>query len=208
MERSLKEDEMIFSFPTEEEMTAAQNICCGKCCLSCETPAAYAWRKRDADLSVLLERAVETELSDTERIIIEEYFYNSKKLVTIAAERGVSSSAAGKTLERAIGKLRDVLKYVIMYQRGIDNESVVPLALSRAAAILRSSRYIGESSGERLLSLRMKEGLSRKSVSEITGISAGRLGYIERDEQDICGEELVKLCDFYNVSTDYIMKGI
>lgn len=208
MERSLKEDEMMFSFPTEEEMTAAQNICCGKCCLSCETPAAYAWRKRDTDLSLLLEKAVETELSDTERKIIEEYFYNSKKLVTIAAERGVSSSAAGKTLDRAIRKLRNVLKYVIMYQRGIDNESIVPLALSRAAAISRASRFEGASLGERLMSLRMKQGISRKAVADITGIHTGRLGNIEHDVQDICGKELLKLCEFYNVSTDYIMKGI
>lgn len=189
-------------------MIAAQNICCGKCCLACETPAAYAWRKRDADLSLLLEKAVATELSETERKIIEEYFYNSKKLITIAAERGISSSAAGKTLERAIGKLRDVLKYVIMYQRGVENESIVPIALSRAAAISRASRYSGDCPGERLLSLRMKEGLSRRAVSEAAGITAGRLRCIERGEQDICGEELLRLCGFYDVSTDYIMKGI
>ena len=208
MERSLEEDEMIFTYPSEEEMEAAQAICCGKCCRVCETPAAYAWRNRDADLSLLLEKAVAAELTHTERKIIEEYFYNSKKLVTIASERGISSSAAGKTLERAIGKLRDALKYVIMYQRGVDNESIVPAAVSRAAAISRASRYAGESSGERLLSLRMKEGLSRRIVSQATGVSPGRLGYIERGEQDICGEELLKLCEFYNVSTDYIMKGI
>lgn len=208
MERSIKEDELIFSFPTEEEMTAAQNICCGKCCLSCETPAGYAWRKRDIDLSLLLERAIETELSETERKIIEEYFYNSKKLVTVARERGVSSSAVGKTLERAIRKLRDALKYVVMYQREIENESVVPLALRRAAAISRASRYKGASLGERLMSLRMREGISRKAISIASGIPAERLGNIERDEQNIRGEELLKLCDFYNVSTDYIMKGI
>ncbi len=208
MERRLVEDEIMFTYPTEEEMVSAQNICCGKCCLSCETPAAYAWRKRDTDLSLLLEKAVESELSDTERRVVEEYFYNSKKLVTIASERGISPSAVGKTLERAVVKLRNVLKYVVMYQRCVTDESVVPLAISRAAAISRASRYKGDCAGERLLSLRMKEGLSRRAVSDVTGVSAGRLGYIERGEQDICGEELLKLCDFYDVSTDYIMKGI
>lgn len=207
MERDITDDEALFTYPTEEEMTAAQAICCGKCCLACETPAAYAWRKRDTDLSLLLEKAVENELSDTERKVIEEYFYNSKKLVSIASERGVSPSAVGKTLERAIGKLRDALKYVIMYQHGVENESIVPASVGRALAISRASRYKSEYFEERLLALRMKSGLSRKAVEKSVGILSSRLRCIELGESDIRAGELIMLSEFYGVSTDYLLKG-
>ena len=207
MERSLLTEEEYFVFPSEEEIQAAQAACCGRCCSACETPAAYAWRKRDIDMSVLLETAVKNELSETERKMIEEYFYNSKKLVTIAAERGVSGVAAGKSLERALEKLRHALKYVVMYQHICADEGVVPLAVRRAAAIAQARRTCGETVGERLLSLRMRENLSRKTVEEILGIEPARLGYIERDEKDIYGAELIMLSGFYGVSADYILKG-
>ncbi len=207
MERSLLTEEEYFVFPSEEEIQAAQGACCGRCCSACETPAAYAWRKRDIDMSVLLETAVKNELSETERKMIEEYFYNSKKLVTIAAERGVSGAAAGKSLERALEKLRNALKYVVMYQHICADESIIPLAVRRAAAIAQARKTGGETVGERLLSLRMRENLSRKTVEEILGIEPARLGYIERDEKDISGAELIMLSGFYGVSVDYILKG-
>ena len=47
-------EEKVFEFIDEEEMKAAQLACCGRVCNRCETPAAYAWRKREVDLAILL----------------------------------------------------------------------------------------------------------------------------------------------------------
>ena len=55
------------TYPDEDEIKAAQLACCGRVCRDCEAPAAYAWRKREVDLALLLEKAIENELTEHER---------------------------------------------------------------------------------------------------------------------------------------------
>ena len=63
MKSNVREEDIIFRYPSKEEIKAAQLACCGRCCDACETPAEYAWRKRSVDLSVLLENAIEKAFS-------------------------------------------------------------------------------------------------------------------------------------------------
>lgn len=201
-----KENELNFVFPSEEEIKAAQLICCGKYCSGCESPAAYAWRKRQVDLSVLLEKAIRNELSGTEHEVVVEHWYNSLNLTQVAEKRSTSVSAVKRALDRATEKLEKVLGYVVCYQNDVCKESVIPLALGRARAIAAARNASGGDSGERLMHLRQSQCVSKKDLSKVTGIKELRIDAIEHGAV-LMSDELIKLSGFYDISTDFILKG-
>lgn len=194
------------TYPSEEEMRTAQHMCCGRVCRECETPAAYAWRKREVDMSLLLEKAIENELTENEKRIVEDRWYKSLSLSQIARNRGISPAAVKHTSERALEKLERVLKYVVFYQRDIIEESIVPAAVGRARLIAASKKLNAYSIGERIKRLRLSRGISLKLFSDSTGIAEKRIAEIE-GEGVLKTEELILISEFFAVSTDYILKG-
>lgn len=194
------------TYPSEEEIRAAQLLCCGRVCKECETPAAYAWRKREVDMALLLEKAIENELTENEKMIVEDRWYNSLSLSQIARNRGISPAAVKRTSERALEKLERVLKYVVFYQRDIMDESAVPVVVGRARVIASAKNLKTNKTGERLKNLRLGMGISLKLLSDATEISEKRLTEIEGDS-NLKTEELILLSEFFAVTTDYILKG-
>ncbi len=201
------EEDIFFTFPDESEIAAAQKLCCGRCCTACEVPAEYAWRKRDVDMSFLLEQAIENELTESEKNTIKDRWYNSLSVAEIASNRGVSTSAVSVTLKRAQEKLYHALNYAVKYQRGITDETVVPLFIERARVIASARHSSGESIAQRLKNLRLSRNLSRASLAKATSVSSGRIEAIESDKTDPDISELVVLCEFFGVTADYIIKG-
>lgn len=57
----------------------------------------------------------------------------------------------------------------------------------------------------RLRDLREDKDLSQKDIGEMLGIQQTVYSRYERGYQNIPVEHLLKLADFYNVSTDYIL---
>ena len=166
----------------------------------------YAWRKRQVDLSVLLEKAIRNELSGTEHEVVVEHWYNSLNLTQVAEKRSTSVSAVKRALDRATEKLEKVLGYVVCYQNDVCKESVIPLALGRARAIAASRNASGGDSGERLMHLRQSQCVSKKDLSKATGIKELRIDAIEHGAV-LMSDELIKLSGFYDISTDFILKG-
>lgn len=193
-------------YPTEEEIRAAQLLCCGRVCKECETPAAYAWRKRDVDMALLLEKAIENELTENEKNVVEDRWYNSLSSSEIARKRGISPAAVKKTSERALEKLERVLKYVVFYQSNIMEESVVPAIVSRARIISSARKMNADDIGLRLRNLRLSRGLTVKTLSKATGIGEKRIEGIESGDMPKT-DELVIFSEFFAVTTDYILKG-
>lgn len=200
-------DENFFTFPDENEIKAAQLACCGRHCTACEAPAEYAWRKRSVDLAILLEGAIENELTALEREAIKEYWYNAKSLTQIAAEKGIAPSTVSVTLERAQGKLKKVLGYAVRYQHDVSSETIIPLALGRARVIAAARNTVGGTPALRILRLRQSQNLSRDALSKATAIPSSRLKRIECATASPDSEELISLSEFFAVSTDYILKG-
>ena len=60
---------------------------------------------------------------------------------------------------------------------------------------------------DRLRILRAKEKITRKVLSEATGISMTQLGYIENWETYISLIYASKLANFYNVSLDFLLNA-
>ena len=193
-------------FPSEDEIKAAQRVCCGRCCNQCESPAEYAWRKRDVDLSFLLERAIKTELTDFEREVITGYWFDSKSITLLAKSRGCSISLISKTLKNGEEKLERVLRYVVMYQENLFEESAVSVILGRARVVSVARNAGSGSSGDRIRQLRQSQSIKPKTLARALGIKTDRLRMLENGaEPDIT--ELLSLSAFFKVTTDYILKG-
>lgn len=193
-------------FPSEEEIKAAQLVCCGRYCKQCETPAAYAWRKREVDMAILLEKAIHNELSKTEREVVIEHWYNSLTQTQIAKKRGTSPAAVKSTIERAKAKIERVLGYAVFYQQNICADSIIPLALGRARVIAAARNAFGGNSGDRLLRLRQSQSLSTDALCAATGIPVNRINSLEEGAVPK-GDELIALSDFFEVTSDFILKG-
>ncbi len=57
----------------------------------------------------------------------------------------------------------------------------------------------------RIKDLREDHDLTQQKVADAIGITQRKYSYIETGTQPLVDEILVKLADFYNVSTDYIL---
>ena len=193
-------------FPSREEIKAAQLACCGRCCTQCESPAEYAWRKRDVDMAILLEKAIANELTPTERETIIDHWYNNESVSQIAEKRGINPSAVKRTLTRAQERLERVLSYAVCYQRMQSDESVVPVVLGRARVIAAARNGIGGTAGDRIIGLRISQNLTREILAQALDITVRRLGQLEENEVP-SGKELAALSNFFDVTTDFILKG-
>lgn len=199
------DSEIFFNYPSEEETKAAQALCCGRVCGACETPTAYAWRKRAVDMSLLLEEAMKNELTVTERETLKAFWFESVSISKIARLRGISSAAVSDTVSRAEEKLKRALRYAVLYQHDtLNEETVLPLAFARARAIAAARNAPSQSAGERVKLLRMSQGLSCAALSRASGIAQSRLKAIEEGKA-IYGDELAILCGFFGITADSLI---
>lgn len=57
----------------------------------------------------------------------------------------------------------------------------------------------------RIRDLREDNDLSQAEVAKIINTTQQQYSKIETGKSDICGEKIIKLAEFYNVSADYIL---
>lgn len=88
------------------------------------------FRKR-LSLTELLTMAVQNELSQAERDAIELYWFKGMSISQAARQLGINRATAGKTLERAKGKLYKSLKYAVMFWIPSQEAKKIPLLLDR-----------------------------------------------------------------------------
>lgn len=196
-----------FSYPTALEIKSAQAACCGKCCLSCETPAAYAWRRRDIDMALLLRRAIDRELTPAEKETTMLFWFENMTVAQIAAKQGVHHSAVSRTLARAKDKLYHALSYVAEYQRSAADETVVHTALRRAAVIAAAREGRADSFAGRLRMLRVAENLSREQLAEGLMLTQARLRALEEGKAQPLADEIISIGAYFKKTTDYLLKG-
>lgn len=193
-------------YPDKDEIKAAQLACCGRHCSACEAPAEYAWRKREVDMSLLLDRAIRKELSESERSVIILHWYEGKSISEISKQNGASIPAVKKALERAQEKLERVLSYAVCYQQNVFSESVIPVVIGRARVISAARNATAGTPGDRIARLRQSQCLTAEALGLATEINPGRIRRIEKGAEPDCGE-LVALSGFFSVTTDFILKG-
>lgn len=193
-------------YPDKEEIKAAQLACCGRHCSACEAPAEYAWRKREVDMALLLERAIRKELTEAERSAVVLHWFDGESITQISQKKGISPAAVKRTLTRAQQKLERVLSYAVCYQQNIISESIVPVVIGRARVIAAARNATGGKTGDRIARLRQSQCLTPEALGLATDIKPSRLIKIEHGAQPD-SREVVALSGFFSVSTDFILKG-
>ena len=58
---------------------------------------------------------------------------------------------------------------------------------------------------ERLIELRKERGLSQAAVAEALNVSLGIICYWETNKSDPTASNIVKIAQFFNVSSDYLL---
>lgn len=171
----------ISSYVGEEEIRAAVKACCGRCCNACESPFEYALRKRNIDLSELLDKAIENELSDNEKSVIKDIYYDNMSSAGVAEKRGISRSTVNATRLRAEKKLYSVLRYVKMYQQDFIGKGCDDL-LSQIAPVTYGKHCSGAGFPKNLRSERLSHNISIEKISDATGINPQRIRDFESGE--------------------------
>jgi transcriptional regulator with XRE-family HTH domain len=62
-----------------------------------------------------------------------------------------------------------------------------------------------DSLGKRLNKLREEKNLTQKQLGIILSVSAAAIGTYENDKKNPPNDTLIKIADFFNVSTDYLL---
>ena len=61
--------------------------------------------------------------------------------------------------------------------------------------------------GKRIQHLRKHHGYTQEHLAEMMGVSIQMISNLELGKKAIRPENLIKLCDVLNVSTDYVLRG-
>lgn len=62
--------------------------------------------------------------------------------------------------------------------------------------------------GNRIKELRKKQNLNQTELGEIVGMSHGGIAGIESGRNNASIDTVIKLCDYFHVSADYLLYGI
>ncbi len=204
----MKNEKIPFTYPTEQEIKAANAVCCGRNCKMCESPTEYAWRKRDVDMCELLRIAMAEQLSDTERKTLELHWFDGISIAEIARRIDINSSAVSRTLDRAERKLHSALRLAVLYQHNLETQpELVPAAVERAAAIEASRRSRPRNFCEEIRKQRTVRNLSRSRAEKFIGLGKGRLAQLENGTSQPKIDEILMLAAFFGVTTDELLKG-
>lgn len=172
-----------------------------------ESMAEYVHRRRTVDLSVLVEDAIQNELTQREREIVTMHYYDCLEVRQIAQQLHVSKSAVSRTLDRAMKKIHRVLRYAVQYQYNLKNVSFLPLAVREATVTAAARRRTVGSFAERLVQARQCENISQDKLSACVQIVPERLARLESGDALPDADEILRLALFFGMTTDQLLKG-
>ncbi len=192
------------TYPSEEEIKIAVRACCGRCCSACETPVEYAWRKRKTDLADILALAMERELTEREREVIKDSYFNEMSAREIADKFGFSRAAAGAVKKRAENKLKKALYYLKIYLADFEQASEDDISIDAQAAILAARQSKEKCAGKKIMNLRYSKGLTLPAASRMTGISEERTAELESGSLPDAAE-IKQICLAYGISYEELL---
>ncbi|MBR6701566.1 MAG: transcriptional regulator [Clostridia bacterium] len=193
------------NYPDEEEIRQAVKACCGRCCVACETPVEYAWRKRETDMALLLDTAIERELTDNERRVIYARYFEDKSVSEIAKELSLAPSSVRETRLRAERKLKKALAYLYMYVTDTVTKPDFEICLDNSFSVLAAKKQTPLKVGARLRNIRVGRALTREKASDVLGIGMERLGRIERGKANPDALEIRRICGVFGVSYEKLL---
>ncbi len=172
-----------------------------------EAPGEYLERKRSRDMQTLIRYIVDNELEGIRKIIFMRVFFEEEKIQDVASSLEICQSNAYKHYEKALKKMRESLKYVVVYLNCCRNDEMTPLESMQKYAFASRKNTSLPAISMRLYRLMEKENVDKKKLCNCIGIDE------EHFSKALCGEVQLTACEisllsgFFRVTTDYILKG-
>lgn len=167
----------------------------------------YILRQRKAELCALVQKVINNELCEQDRLLVRLHWYKGKTKDEIADLVNLDRSTVFRHFERINETIYEKLKYAIEYRYGNDFSSAAKALISTDIKNSLLANPV-EKIGERLAVLRKSQFLSFDELSELTSIKEKRLEALEQSGKEMSVVELKKLSAVFGVSTDYIIFGI
>ena len=187
----------------EQELRAVTKRVCGVHCRNCETPVELTCRQREAEMTNILNMAIENELNEKERRVIYSLYFREKTVPAIAKELGDSERNVRRVKTVAHKKLYQSLKYLHLYLTDLGNDGA--FETDRYLVILKQRYQRPKSCGGRIKQIRLLNRVSRKKLAEISGIGENRLKRIEGEESEASAQEILTLCQVFSLTPNRLL---
>ena len=89
-------------------------------CASCQYSAVLITQEE------ILGAVINNELSETEKLVVKQYWFDGKSFNTIAQTAGMPKETVRRTFEKAKQKIYKNMKYVVLYNYLIDGRNPLP----------------------------------------------------------------------------------
>lgn len=160
-------------------------------------------RIRKIGMSELVDDIIETRLSETQRIFVQEYWFSGKSTAQIARERGVSQANVYRTISRASETITELLTPLVRYYRDLPDVQVAPLFLEEIMGICSARRNKGENIGAQLKSIRMSNAVTPEQTARAMCITVKKLESIENGKAEPTLELLERYSAVFGVHFNF-----
>lgn len=144
-----------------------------------ETLDDCAFRIRNLTTSKIVERLIETELTEPQRRVIKMYFYDEMNTVQIGKALNISQASAYQTIERASNILVRLLTPLIEYQNDIAVTDEIPIKVNGLLKICAAQNSNAKDFATQLRNLRLAYDVSEERLAANLKISEHELAEIE-----------------------------
>ena len=166
----------------------------------------YLLRKRKIELNCLVRHVIESELSETDREIVNFHWYQGNSITDTAKLLGLDHSNVSRRLSKINDIIYDKLKYAIEYRYGKDYSASVKMIIKNKDALCLISEDFS-SPALRIKGLRETQGMTLEDTQKMTGISKTKLEAIEKGKAEISVNDIIRIATAFKTSGDYIIFG-
>ena len=161
-------------------------------------------RKRKAELCALLQKVIQNELNEQDRLLIRLHWYQGKNAQELAETLQLDRSSVYRRIERITNTLFEKMKYALSYR--YDND-FAQTAAHLLGSDLNKELQSQQSAGGTLQRCRKRMCLSTQELGALLGLPDTRVALLETDADTMTVGELRKFMNLYGLSADSLLFG-
>lgn len=161
-------------------------------------------RKRKAELCALLQKVIQNELGEQDRLLIRLHWYQGKNAQELAETLQLDRSSVYRRIERITNTLFEKMKYALSYR--YDND-FAQTAAHLLGSDLNKELQNQQSAGGTLKRCRKRMCLSTQELGALLGLPDSRITLLETDADTMTVGELRKFMNLYGLSADSLLFG-
>lgn len=171
-----------------------------------ETVDEYLLRKRKIELNCLVNRVIESELSDKDREIVNLHWFRGLSVTETAKIMSLDHSTVSRRLEKINDIIYDKLKYAVEYRYGKDYSAHIKIIIKNKDALCLLSEDF-DTPCQRIKNIRQRQGISLEDAQTMTGLGIRKLEELEKGKREMTLSDIIRIATAFKVSGDYIIFG-